>query len=232
MFVCIKKRHIVIAILLIGIILFSAIFATNYKTEYVYIVPNSKYLVLIDPGHGGIDGGCVGIETGVYESELNLTYSRNLASQLMNMGISAKLTRTDENGLYDESAKNLKKSDMKKRKEIIEQEVPTLVVSIHMNSYTLRSSRGAQTFYKNGNEEGKTLAMDIQSQLKSNLGYVRGEAQVGDYYIVNCTEIPSVLVECGFLSNQNEERLLIDKDYQDKVCYAIMCGIVKYLNEN
>ena len=206
----------------------SAVFFATKETSS----PKGSFIVVIDAGHGGIDGGCVGKTTGVYESDLNLEYAKILASHLENMGISSVLTRTDSNGLYEEGVSNRKKSDMKKRKEIIENASPMLVISIHMNSYTLRSSHGAQTFYKNGSEAGKTLAGDIQSQLKSNLGYVRGEAQVGDYYIVNCTDIPSVLVECGFLSNKNEERLLIDKDYQDKVCYAIMCGIVKYLNEN
>ena len=227
-FFTVKKSTLVIVFLCVLLSLFvTTVCLTARETSS----PKAHYTVVIDAGHGGIDGGCVGKETGVFESDLNLTYAKILQECLNNMGISTLLTRTDSNGLYEDGVSNRKKSDMKKRKEIIEDASPVLVVSIHMNSYTLSSSRGAQAFYKKGNEEGEKLCSDIQDELHSQLDFANPQEKVGDYYIVNCTDIPSVLVECGFLSNIEEEALLVSRDYQEKVCYAITCGIVKYLNE-
>lgn len=233
MFVCIKKRHIVFAALLIlvtGLCVIVSSFAQS-RTEYVFVVPSSKYTVVIDAGHGGIDGGCEGKQTGVYESELNLVYAKKLATMLNQYDISVVLTRGDEKGLYDSDATNLKRSEMKKRQEIIENAEPDMVISIHMNSYPLASCRGAQVFYKKGNEIGEKLANDMQKELASQIDYSKKSAKVGDYYILNCNDLPSVLVECGFLSNPQEERLLQDKNYQDKFCYALCCGIIRFLNE-
>lgn len=232
MFVCIRKRHVLFAILLLLVItggLLLANFAS--KTEYVFTVPNSTHTVVIDAGHGGIDGGCVGKTTGVYESNLNLTFARKLAKQLNNFGISVVMTRSDEKGLYDSNATNLKRSEMQKREQIILDSNADLVISIHMNSYPLQSCRGAQTFYKKGNEIGKQLADDIQNELNSQIDYAKKTSKVGDYYVLNCNELPSVLVECGFLSNPQEEKLLINDNYQEKFCYALCCGILKFLDE-
>ena len=226
-FLTIKRSTLFIILMCVILILsLSAVFFATKETSS----PKGSFIVVIDAGHGGIDGGCVGKTTGIYESDLNLEYAKILASHLENMGISSVLTRTDSNGLSEEGVSNRKKSDMKKRKEIIENASPMLVVSIHMNSYTRDSSRGAQAFYKKGNEEGGKLCSDIQDELHSMLDYASSQEKVGDYYIVNCTDIPSVLIECGFLSNREEEALLMSKDYKEKVCYAITCGIIKYLN--
>lgn len=227
-FVTIKKRTLCI---LIGILLcICLVLGTMFAVRQVS-VPRQTYTVVIDAGHGGIDGGCVGKNTGVYESDLNLAYAKLLKEQLENMGISTLLTRTNADGLYDDGVKNRKKSDMQKRKQIIDSANPVLVISIHMNSYVRGESRGAQAFYKKGNEQGKKLCEDVQQELHSMLDYAGKTAKEGDYYMVNCTDRPSVLIECGFLSNAQEEKLLIDLDYQQKVCYAISCGVVRFLNE-
>lgn len=231
MFVFLKLKHLLFGAL--AIILIAFLTFLSCKTAYstgVFNVPNSKYIVVIDAGHGGIDGGSIGKNTGVYESKLNLEYANNLAKQFNKMGISCVLTRTNDNGLYEANAKNHKKSDMLKRKEIIQKVSPNLVISLHMDSFSLRSTNGAQAFYKKNNESGKVLAAKIQKQLLVNFDNAKLQEKVGDYYIVNCTDIPSVLVECGFLSNEVEEILLQDKNYQNKMCYAIMCGALDFLN--
>ena len=146
------------------------------------------------------------------------------------MGISCVLTRVDENGLYDSGAKSLKKSDMLKRKNIIDKSNPNLVISIHMDSFALSSTSGAQAYYKKGSESGKVLAEKVQKQLSCNFENAKKSEKVGDYYIVNCTDVPAVLVECGFLSNHEEEVLLQNEDYQNKICYSIMCGALDFLN--
>ena len=234
MFLIIKKKWIICVISVILIAVVTICLIASYRTVSVnsYSVANAKYTVVIDAGHGGIDGGSVGKQTGAVESELNLAYAKNLAKCLNNMGINVVLTRKDANGLYDESAPSLKKSDMKKRKEIIETTNPTLIVSIHMNSFSSPRARGAQTFYKKDNEQGKILAEAIQTQLKQNIEYGKESCKVGDYYILNCTDIPSVLVECGFLSNAEDEELLVSADYQNKICYSILSGIIAFLNYN
>lgn len=228
MIICLKRKWIVVAVLILVAV--AGACGTFFAVKDVGYMPKGECVVVIDAGHGGIDGGCVGKMTGVYESELNLTFAQNLAKQLENMGVSVRLTRCDGNGLYDSSKKNLKKSDMKRRKEIIEESNPTLVVSLHMNSFPLSSCSGAQTFFKKGSEEGEKFATCVQQELGTQIEGAKKTAKVGDYYIVNCTDIPSVLVECGFLSNPQEEALLQTKAYQTKLCYAIACGIVKYLN--
>jgi len=228
----IKLRTILIVAI---VIIFALIFSFSFlQTTGSSQIPQSSYMVVIDAGHGGIDGGSVGKTTGVYESELNLVYAFNLQKQLNEMGISSFLTRKDKNGLYESNAKNLKKSDMLKRKSIIEACSPNVVVSLHMDSFPLSSCVGAQAYYKKNNESGKRLADCVQKQISSNIANSKAKkhGKVGDYYIVNCTDIPSVLVECGFLSNKDEEQLLQTKEYQAKICYSIMCGIIDFFNIN
>ncbi len=232
MFLIIKKKWLILFVIgLISILLVTICFiGVKIKSVNSYSVANAKFTVVIDAGHGGIDGGSVGKSLGAIESELNLAYAKNLAKQLNSMGINTILTRSNEEGLYDINAKSLKKSDMKKRKEIIENANPTLVVSIHMNSFSSPRARGAQTFYKKGNEQGQQLAQSIQNQLKTNIEYGKSSSKIGDYYILNCTNIPSVLVECGFLSNPDDEKLIVSNDYQNKICYSILSGIIAFLN--
>lgn len=228
MFLTIKKKSIIwcLAILLVAIILSSFFVAKNVVAK-----PMQHYSVVIDAGHGGLDGGCVGKSTGVYESDLNLKFAYNLQKQLSNFGISCTLTRKTTDGLYDINAKNHKKSEMSVRKKIIDDTSPNLVISLHMNSYPLQSCQGAQTFYKKDNEQSKILANNIQEELCTLTNTKSSQGKVGDYYIVNCTNIPSVLVECGFLSNIEEEKLLVTTTYQTKICYAISVGIIKFLEQ-
>lgn len=228
MFFILRKKIILVVIIALLIIVSSV--GVYYGVKIVVARPNLMPIVVIDAGHGGIDGGSVGKLTGVCESNLNLIYAKNLENQLKQMNISCVLTRSDDVGLYDGKAKNLKRSDMLARKKIIEKYMPTIVVSIHMNSFVTNSARGAQVFYKKDNEQGKLLGDCVQTQLFNNIEYAKKASKVGDYYIVNCTDIPSILIECGYLSNNEDEVLLQDENYQNKVCYAILCGIISYLN--
>ena len=138
------------------------------------------------------------------------------------------MTRSDGNGLYSANANNYKQSDMEKRIEIIENCSPDMVISIHQNSFSDSSQRGAQAFYQEGDEESLKFAESVQSQLKSQLVEARSECNFGDYYILKECKLPAVLIECGYLTNPEEEVLLSSEDYQNKVAYSIMCGVVKY----
>ncbi len=191
-------------------------------------MPAVKYTIVIDAGHGGIDGGAVGKKTGVTESEINLEYAETLKEICEGFGMRVVMTRKDMNGLYNPLAPNRKRSDMEKRRQIIEASGADLVVSVHMNAFPRASSRGAQVFYGLDNERGKALATSVQSLLHKTTEYAKTVAKEGDFYILNCTPLPGVLVEFGFLSNAEEERLLVNDDYRHQMCYAVATGILSF----
>ena len=190
--------------------------------------PKAEYTVVIDAGHGGIDGGCEGAITGVSEASLNLDYAKCLKTKLEGFGFDVIMTRTTESGLYNPLASNKKRSDMEKRKKIVESSCADFVISIHMNSYN-SSASGAQVFYGEDDEPSKLLADCIQKHFINNLEYSRKETKIGDYYILNAIRAPSVLVECGYLSNPKEEALLVTEDYKNEICYSILLGVLEYL---
>lgn len=192
--------------------------------------PALQYTIVIDAGHGGIDGGAVGKITN--ERDINLQYAETLKEMCENLGMKVVMTRTDENGLYSPFASNKKRSDMEKRKEIIENSGADLIVSVHMNAFSSRSSRGAQVFYGLGNEQGKSLASSVQQSLHLNISYAKALPKEGDFYILNCTLLPGVLVEFGFLSNLDEEKLLVSESYRNAMCSSVAYGILSFYEMN
>lgn len=226
-FLTIKKAHC--AVLLVVLVVICSIAGVCYAVKAASS-PKALYTIVIDAGHGGKDGGAVGKETDVTESYLNLQYSLVLKNLCEQYGFKVVLTRSDMNGLYSPFASNKKRSEMEKRKQIIEKTDPDLVVSIHMNSYPSSQTRGAQVFYADGSENGQALADKVQMVLSKNVEYAKKTAKVGDYYILNCTENPSILIECGFLSNPEEEVILQDENYMHDFCYNVLCGILLYFS--
>ena len=190
--------------------------------------PKPQYTIVIDAGHGGRDGGTVGKTTGITESELNLQYAYCLKKLCEEFGIGVILTRKDMNGLYDENASNKKKSEMEKRKDIINNSGADLMISLHMNAFPLSSSEGAQVFYAKGSESGFNLAKSVQEAICQSFENARDYVSVGDYFVLNYSSIPAVLVECGFLSNPSEERNLQDEEYRERFCYCLLMGILSF----
>lgn len=188
--------------------------------------------IVIDAGHGGIDGGKIGIN-GEVEKEINLLIAGRLKNLLEQQGIAVVMTRTDDNGLYEENATNKKQQDMKRRCELINQTEAELVVSIHQNSYTEPSVCGPQVFYYENSAAAKEIAAILQSSLNTLLEIERPrEIKANDsYYILRKTERPAVIVECGFLSNPAEAALLSTEEYQQKVAEAICAGILQWMEE-
>ena len=231
MFVTIKSEKILtfIAIFLTGIIGVLGLLILSNSVN-ANSISKFNYTIVVDAGHGGVDGGSVGVNTGVKESELNLKIAKFLENHLVSFGFNVILTRKDNNGLYDANADSLKKDDMEKRRQIIVDNKADMLVSIHMNAYKTSSEKGAQAFYYDGHNDSKTLAENIQEQLYKNVPLAREHSNFGDYYILNCVNIPSVLVECGFLSNAENEELLIKESHQKLLAYNIFCGIVNYFN--
>lgn len=188
-------------------------------------------LIMIDAGHGGNDPGKVGVD-GVLEKDLNLQLAKKLKTLLEQQDMEVMLVREEDRGLYDENASNKKVQDMKRRCELINEEQPVCVVSIHQNSYHEESIHGAQVFYYSMSRESEKLAKVLQSELvRVAEPENTRQAKANDtYYLLKKTEAPVVIVECGFLSNWADCAKLQDENYQDKLVWAIHMGILKYMN--
>lgn len=192
-----------------------------------------RLTVVLDAGHGGVDGGVVGGATGTKESDINLAVALLLQRRLEEAGFAVVLTRKTESGLYGAATPGYKKRDMQKRAEIIRSSDPALVLSVHQNFFSLASRRGAQVFYKESSTLSKTLACKIQTELNEMPECVkRSDPLKGDYYILNCSDVPSVIVECGFLSNPEDEKLLLSADYREKLVSAIVSGVIGFLSSS
>ena len=189
--------------------------------------------VAIDSGHGGIDPGKISAD-GILEKDVNLAIASKLKILLEQSGITVIMTRADDNGLYQESDSNKKAADMKKRCSIINGSKADIAVSIHQNSYVGEASKGAQVFYYKQSEEGKKLAGIIQKNMIKELDNTNKRVEKPDsaYYMLRNTQVPTVIVECGFLSNREEAYKLNNDEYQQKTAYSIYCGIIEYLGQN
>lgn len=227
MFLVVNKGKLWTA--LVVIMLVSVIFV-GVGIVYCFI-PKKEYTVVIDAGHGGTDGGVFGVESGVSEAEVNLSVAYFLKNALEKYDIIVVMTREGKRILDGEGSK---KEDFEIRKEIINSQKPNAVVSIHQNKFPDASRRGSQVFFNNLNEGGRTLANAVQKSLNEiNLENVGREfsALKGDYYILNCSNYPSCIVECGFLSNHDDEKLLLDPKYREKLAEKIAYGVVAFISE-
>lgn len=191
--------------------------------------PSNRFTVVIDAGHGGIDGGVSGITTGVKESELNLDIARKLKAKFDKSGAKTVMTRKTEAGLYGIYSKGFKRRDMQKRKQITLNAKADVFVSIHLNYYSSPLRRGAQVFYKIDEEKSKSLADIVQAELNGGKEYERDyTALAGDYYVLNEADCAAILCECGFLSNAEDEKLLLTDEYRAEIAEKIFNGIEKY----
>ena len=203
--------------------------------QAVFSLADKGMRIVLDAGHGGIDGGVTGKATGVKESDLNLQITMKIKDVLEDLGFDITLTRKTQMGLYDTTAKGFKKRDMQKRKKIIQAADPALVISVHQNFYPSRSSRGAQVFYKKAYKEGEKFALALQETLNGLylLEGVKGRNAVGaEFFMLECADCPSVIVECGFLSNASDEKLLIDEVFQRRLAETIGVGVMAYFSHS
>lgn len=189
--------------------------------------------IVIDAGHGADDPGKIGTN-GALEKDINLALALKLKPLLENKGYFVVLTRDSDSILASENATNKKREDMANRVNVITEAEPILTVSIHQNSYSDPSVSGPQVFYYEHSEEGKQIASYIQNSLNTELSpsSPRSIKANDDYYLLKKTPTPTVIVECGFLSNPTEAALLTDNLYQDKLVRAIYLGICGYLEED
>jgi N-acetylmuramoyl-L-alanine amidase len=232
----IRRLRVIMAALLIG----AAYIASNSLLPKAALLDVEKVrqeqsdgaagrVIVLDPGHGGYDSGKIAV-TGTLEKDLNLMIVLELRGYLEDRGFEVVLTRDVDTGLYSDGDKNRKKADLKKRCEIINSSGAQAAVSIHLNSFTDSSVRGAQAFYYKDSVGGKQLASCIQQAFRDCLDGDNGRVEKSNdsYYLLLNTAIPVVIAECGFLSNREEAELIESAEYRSRLVEALGAGIVEY----
>lgn len=186
-------------------------------------------VIVLDAGHGGFDPGKVGVN-GALEKDINLSIVKKLQTLLEEEGFTVILTRDKDALLAPANSTSKKKDDMIARIELIKEANPFFTISIHQNSFTDASSCGPQVFYYKDSEESATMAQVIQDVLNVELSPTKKRSPQSNtnYYLLTRTPTPTVIVECGFLSNPAEADLLIQDDYQSRVANSIFMGILSY----
>ena len=219
-------------ILFSGFLLIAVCINISYKIDDVMVKTvginniQTKKTVIIDPGHGGIDVGTVGID-GSLEKNINLSISLDLYDFLMVSGINTVLTRDGDYEMY-RAGEQRTKSDLYNRMDYINSGPNSILISIHQNHFENEAEWGTQVWYSPNDEISPTLADKILQSVKKNIQPEnKRENKVSDnsYYILYKAQKPSVMVECGFVSNENENKRLQDKEYQRDMAYSILAGI-------
>ncbi len=225
---------IMICVIIAVVVLMSVGSFKEAKAEV--LIADASNVIIIDAGHGGEDPGAVGVD-GSYEKDINLSIAMTIGEELKSRGYTVVYTRTEDKMLYlpEENIKGMRKiSDLKNRCKLTREYEDPILISIHMNTYGASKYSGLQVYYADKNEESKSLANKIQSAVKAELQHdnkrqiKNGEA----LYLLENSNGTAVLIECGFLSNPEECQKLSKKEYQKQLSFAIICGIIEYIDEN
>ncbi len=236
-----RKRTIIVIVnsnlLYLGIILLSLMFgwwlyqepATWTNLPLASTVSGKK--IVIDAGHGGIDPGTRS-KSGLLEKELNLDIALKLKRHFAMVGVYCVMIREADRDFSDsnEDFSTKKRRDLSYRTRAANQSGADIYLSIHANSFSDNIYRGAQTFYEKSDPRSKYLAEVIQYHLVGQLGPNRRRAKVGDYRVLNDTDMPGVMIEVGFLSNPEEAELLADDGYRERIAKAIFHGVADYFS--
>ena len=231
--IVLNKKRITIIMLSIFVSVFVFIFTTETKTTIPTVsLPISGKSIVIGGGHGKPDEGAQS-STGTTEAAINLKVALKLQNLLEQSGTTVILTRSDENAIYDIDSKTLKQkkiSDIHNRVKIGNESSADIFVSIHLNKIPQQQYDGWQTFYREGSSEGQKLAVSIQNSLNNAIQKENNRLAktIDNIYIIKHVEIPITIVECGFLSNPEEEKKLLDDEYQNKLAWGIYNGIIEY----
>ena len=240
-----KRIQIIMACIFISLFAFSIQMSqtqnntqnTNSSNNLVETTstPVSGKTIVIDAGHGVPDEGAQS-STGTTEAETNLKISLKVQNLLEQSGCTVILTRSDENAIYDVDSNTLKQkkiSDIRNRVKIGNESSADIFVSIHLNKIPQQQYYGWQCFYKEGNEQSNKLAKSIQENLNKSMQKENNRVamKIDNIYIIKHVEIPTSIVECGFLSNPEEEKQLLDDFYQNRLAWGIYSGIINYFYE-
>lgn len=193
-------------------------------------------IIVLDAGHGGIDGGCSSAE-GVPEKGINLNILLTLRDMFRLYGFDVEVTRDEDRSIHDdgiEGIANQKSSDMDNRLEIFNKHDNAICISIHQNQYTDPKYSGGQVFYSDTNSQNKYLAQAVQDKFKE---YIQPEndreiKQCGkELFLCYYSKNPTIMAECGFMSNPDEAALLNTEEYQHKIAFSIFAAVNEYLNK-
>lgn len=231
MFYVINKKSIILTFSLMFVFIISSFIYNSYQKSMVTSVTSN--VIVIDPGHGGEDGGAVGV-TGIKEKDLNLKIALKLKEKLLNSGINVVMTRDTDIMLCDKNQqKKRKRTDFDNRIKIAQNYNNAIFISIHMNYFEDNSQSGAQIFYSKNNPESKEIASILREELKNSLN-PNNKRQIKpsgkEIYLLSNLKIPACLIECGFISNPTEEQLLMSDNYQEKIAETIKNGLLKYFS--
>ena len=217
-----KKTAFVVAFVVVAVCVVVPFIVHSENTAHI-----EGMKVVIDAGHGGFDGGVVS-SNGVRESDINLMIARHLERQLTRHGISVVMTRRDRGAIAD-----TKKADMAKRAEIARTADAEMLVSIHTNKYSDTNRRGVQVFYDDTGKWSRygTGMQNIMNEYINKRYSGRSDLSSlgGDYFMTKCVDVPSIIVECGFISNSEDAALLVDESYQEELAHYIALGIESML---
>lgn len=230
-----KRINILLFMLCISVVIGNIIVNGNIIKENsieTVAVPVTNRTVIVDAGHGLPDEGAINKE-GISEEKINLAIAMKLQNLLESSGSTVLLTRSDENGIYDEDANSIgqkKISDIKNRVKIANESSADIFVSIHLNKIPQNKYYGWQAFYKDGDDNSKKLATSIQNNLNETISTEnkRVPHKLTNVYLMKHVEIPISIIECGFLSNQEETSKLVTDEYQTKLAWGIYNGIMDY----
>ncbi len=185
-----------------------------------------QVVIVVDPGHGGEDPGKVGIND-VLEKDLNLQIAKKVKKLLEEAGIKIVMTRTND------KVPDAKKEDLNQRVQLINETKPKLALCIHQNSYPDEKIKGAQVFYHTITPEAEDVASIVQEQLRTvDPTNTRQIKENDTYFMLKNTQVPTIIVECGFLTNPDEAAKLTQEDYQDQLAQAICEGVIRWMNGN
>lgn len=223
----------VCSFLFISILFF--LFSASKKVDCMASTKLGEYVptIILDAGHGGEDGGTVS-KSGLQEKDINLEITKELKHLLSFSGFKVIMTREDDRSIHDPSADTVRErkvSDLHNRLHIIQSVENCLFISIHQNQFSDSRYSGAQMFFSPNNPESKILAEYLKNSVVELLqpdNTREIKAANSSIYLLWNTQKPSVLVECGFLSNPQESELLAQEEYQQKMAFTIYCGILDY----
>lgn len=223
-----------IAIVIVGLLLFIRYQFISNDSWSTWNLPLSGKIIVVDAGHGGIDGGASS-KDGLLEKDVTLKIAMQLRDYLQEAGALVIMTRETDRDLADEDVSRIrdrKVQDLKRRVEIVNNSDADLFVSIHLNAIPSPRWKGAQTFYNRTIEENEKIAKFVQDEIRRNLENTNRVAKpIGNVYLLKKAKTPGVLVEVGFLSNVEEAQLLSTEKYQQKVAASIYQGISRYYSD-
>jgi N-acetylmuramoyl-L-alanine amidase len=235
-----KMFSAIIKIIALAVIFVSILFPMIYSNQetknlIIQVSAKEKPVIIIDAGHGGEDCGAIGV-SGVFEKDLNLQISQKLSEYAKSAGYVVIQTREDDRLLYkdEENIKGFRKIyDLKNRVAIANSYENAIFVSIHMNSYGSEDCQGLHVYYSPKSSQSRRLADCVQSYVVSNLQQKnkRKIKEGSDIYVLENSNVPAILIECGFVSNPEECKKLSEKEYQKELSFSILCGIINYIDD-